>query len=321
MALRLPPLSALRLFEAAGRHASFKLAAAELHVTPSAVSHGIVALERWLGIDLFERGPRGLALTAAGRDYLPYVTEALGMIATGTQRLPSKRADRKITVSSAPTFAARVLLPNLQRFRERHPDISLAIDSSHRHAGFPVDGVDLAIRLGRGPWPGLASTRLLGERLVPVCAPGYRASLVQNGGPPDLTRATLIHLGSTPEDWAAWAEATGFAGLDLARGLTIDTVQLGIDAAVSGLGVAMGRRPLIDRELAEGKLVTASDRTVASTTAYWLVGSEAVQARPDIAAFKRWVIEEVDRLAPDERGSTGAPEHSFAGGRPARHLG
>src|SRR5581483_4300883 len=132
MALRLPPLSALRLFEAAGRHASFKLAAAELHITPSAVSHGIVALERWLGIELFERGPRGLALTEAGRDYLPYVSEALTMIATGTQRLPSKRADRKIVVSSAPTFAARVLLPNLPRFRARHPEISVAIDSSHR---------------------------------------------------------------------------------------------------------------------------------------------------------------------------------------------
>jgi LysR family glycine cleavage system transcriptional activator len=296
VALRLPPLSALRLFEAAGRHASFKLAAAELHVTPSAVSHGIVSLERWLGIDLFERGPRGLALTEAGRDYLPYVSEALTMIATGTQRLPSKRADRKIVISSAPTFAARVLLPNLSGFRARHPDISVAIDSSHRMVGFPVDGVDLAIRMGRGPWPGLASTRLLGERLVPVCAPRYLATL---GGPdtaPDLTRATLIHMSSAHEDWAAWSEAVGLAGLDLARGLTVDTMQLGIEAAIAGLGVVMGRRPLFDRELAEAKLVPASDRIVACATAYWLVGSEAAQARPDIAAFKSWLIEAVGRL-------------------------
>ena len=296
MALRLPPLSALRLFEAAGRHGSFKLAAAELHVTPSAVSHGIVALEHWLGIDLFERGPRGLTLTEAGRDYLPYIAEALGMIATGTQRLPSKRADRKIVVSSAPTFAVRVLLPNLQRFRSRHPDITVAIDSSHRQVGFPIDGVDLAIRLGRGPWPGLASTRLLGERLVPVCTPAYLASLAPDGGPPDLTRAALIHMSSATEDWAAWADGAGVTGLDLTRGLSLDTIQLGVEAAVAGLGVLMGRRPLIDRELAEAKLVLASDRAVACTTAYWLVGSEAAQTRPDIAAFKRWVIEEVGRL-------------------------
>jgi DNA-binding transcriptional LysR family regulator len=295
VALRLPPLSGLRLFEAAGRHVSFKLAAEELRLTPSAVSHGIVALERWLGVALFERGPRGLALTEAGRDYLPYVSEALTMIATGTQRLPSRRADRKIVISSAPTFAARVLLPNLERFRARHPEISVAIDTQHRQVGFPVDGVDLAIRMGRGPWPGLASTRLLGERLVPVCAPGYLARL-GNGGAADLARATLIHLSTATEDWAAWAEATGCDGLDFSRGVSFDTIHMAVEAAVAGLGVMIGRRPLIDRELADGSLVAASAAAVDGATAYWLVGAEAVEARPDIAAFKRWVIEEVERL-------------------------
>jgi LysR family transcriptional regulator, glycine cleavage system transcriptional activator len=297
MALRLPPLSSLRLFEAAGRHVSFKLAAEELHVTPSAVSHGIVALERWLGIALFDRGARGLALTEAGRDYLPYVSEALTMIATGTQRLPSRRADRKIVVSSAPTFAARVLLPNLQRFRARHPDISVAIDTQHRQVGFPIDGVDLAIRMGRGPWPGLSSTRLLGERLIPVCAPAYLKTLAKDrAGAPDLARATLIHLSAATEDWSAWVEGVGVDGLDLSRGVMLDTLQLAIDAAVAGLGVMVGRRPLIDRELAEGKLVVACDRAVDSATPYWLVGTDVAAARPDIAAFKRWVIEEVARL-------------------------
>lgn len=291
MALRLPPLSGLRLFEAAGRHVSFKLAAEELRLTPSAVSHGIVALERWLGVALFERGPRGLALTEAGRDYLPYVSEALTMIATGTQRLPSRRADRKIVISSAPTFAARVLLPNLERFRARHPEISVAIDTQHRQVGFPIDGVDLAIRMGRAPWPGLSSTRLLGERLVPVCAPRYHARL---GG--DLTRATLIHLSAATEDWAAWAEATGAEGLDLARGVSFDTIHMCIEAAVAELGVMIGRRPLVDRELADGSLVAASAAAIDGATAYWLVGAEGVETRPDIAAFKRWVIEEVSRL-------------------------
>ena len=297
MALRLPPLSALRLFEAAGRHLSFKLAAEELRLTPSAVSHGILSLERWLGLDLFERGARGLALTEAGRDYLPYVSEALTMIATGTQRLPSRRADRKIVISSAPAFAARVLLPNLHRFRARHPDITVAIDSSLRQVGFPIDGVDLAIRLGRGSWPGLASVRLLGERLLPVCAPGYLATLPRgDDGAPDLARANLIHLSSATEDWSAWADGTATDGLDLTRGVMVDTIQLAIEAAVAGLGVMMGRRPLIDRELATGTLVPACDRTVDAATAYWLVGTEAAEARPDIAAFKRWVIDEVARL-------------------------
>jgi DNA-binding transcriptional LysR family regulator len=300
MALRLPPLSALRLFEAAGRHGSFKLAAEELHLTPSAVSHGIVSLERWLGIALFDRGPRGLALTEAGRDYLPYIAEALTMIATGTQRLPSKRADRRIVISSAPAFAARVLLPNLQRFRARHPDIAIAIDTEHRQVGFPVDGVDLAIRMSRGPWPGLASTRLLGARLVPVCAPAYAASLAEAGTPVDLTRANLIHLSSASEDWSVWADAVGLTGLDLSRGVILDTIGMGVEAAIAGLGVLMGRRPLIDRELAAGQLVAVSERTVEAATAYWLVGAEATQARPDIAAFRRWVLEEVGRLGSGE---------------------
>ena len=298
MALRLPPLSGLRLFESAGRHLSFKRAAEELRLTPSAVSHGIVALERWLGIALFERGARGLALTDAGRDYLVYVSEALSLIATGTQRLPSRRADRKIVVSSAPAFAARVLLPNLHRFRARHPEISLAIDSSLRQVGFPIDGVDVGIRLGRGPWPGLSSTRLLGERLTPVCTPAYRASLAPSrGGPPDLTRATLIHLHSATEDWAAWVDGTGADGLDLAHGLMLDTLQLAVEAALAGLGVMMGRRPLIDRELAAGALVPVCDAEVAAATSYWMVGAEAIDARPDIVAFKRWLVEEVERLS------------------------
>ncbi len=184
-----------------------------------------------------------------------------------------------------------MLLPHLERFRARHPDISVAIDTQHRQVGFPIDGVDLAIRMGRGPWPGLASTRLLGERLVPVCAPRTLATL---GG--DLTRATLIHLSTATEDWAAWAEATGCDGLDLSRGISFDTIQMTVDAAIAGLGVAIGRRPLIDRELADGSLVPASTATIAGATAYWLVGAEALDARPDIAAFKRWVLEEVEML-------------------------
>lgn len=296
MALRLPPLPSLRLFEAAGRHQSFKLAADELGITPSAISHGIVALERWLAIDLFDRGPRGLKLTDAGADYLPYVSEALSMIATGTQRLPSVRADRRIVISCAPTFASRWLLPGLHCFRERYPKITLAIDTSHRKVGFPVDGVDLAIRMGQGAWPGLSSTRLIAESLVPVCSPAYLGTLRTRGGRVDLTKATLLHLSTVTEDWAAWLKAAGIKDLDLAKGLHFDTVDLLLAAAATGLGIAIGRRPLVDAELANGVLVQAADHVVASATAYWLVGSAAAEGRPDIVAFKRWLIGEIAQL-------------------------
>jgi len=279
VALRLPPLPALRLFEAAGRLGSFKLAAEELHLTPSAVSHGILALERWLGADLFERRPNGVVLNAAGQEYLPFVSEALAMIAVGTRRLPGPSRLRQVSVSLAPTFAARFLLPRLGEFRRLRPDIALTIDTSHRQVGFPVDDVDLAVRMARAPWPGLASVKLFDEVLVPVCAPGLAGS--------GLAQATLLHVASATEDWEAWAAATG-TDLPAGPGITFDTVHMAVDAAAAGLGVAIGRRPVIDGDIAAGRLVT-SGPAMQATTGYWLVTGPAAAGRPEVAAFADWL--------------------------------
>jgi len=177
MSQRLPPLNALRLFEAAARHRSFKLAAAELNVTPGAVSHGIGALEAMLGVELFVREPRGLSLSAAGEHYLPYIAEAFSLIVVGTQSLPDRRKRRAISVTCAPTLAARWLVPRLADFRARWPNIDVTVDTSRRQAGFPVDGFDFGLRLSRGPVDGASSwQRLFGERLVPVCSPAFRIS-------------------------------------------------------------------------------------------------------------------------------------------------
>jgi DNA-binding transcriptional LysR family regulator len=194
MSLRLPPLPALRFFDAAGRHLSFKRAAAELNVTPSAVSHGILGLEEALGTALFVREARGLSLTPAGADYLTYVSEALSLIAIGTQRLPGRPTDRAIAVSCAPIFASRWLLPRLQGFRQRWPKTSVTVDTSRRQVGFPVDGFDFAIRLSRAPQGGHGWTRLLGQQLVPVCSRAYRATLADRMGQVDLHEAALIHV-------------------------------------------------------------------------------------------------------------------------------
>lgn len=293
MPLRLPPLSALRFFEAAGRHLSFKLAAAELNVTPSAVSHGIVGLEQALGVELFVREPRRLSLTPEGADYLPYVSEALSLIAIGTQRLPHHRQGRTITVSCAPTFASRWLLPRLHRFSDRWPTIGVTVDTSRRQVGFPVDGFDFAIRMSRATAAGAAWTRLFGERLVPVCSPAWRERLAGEGGAIDLGRAALIHVIPASEDWQAWLERTGTAGVDLAAGLRVDTIQMAFEAAAAGLGIALGRRPLVDQDLASGTLVEAGLPEIEAETAYWLVGSEGAERRPDLLGFKRWLLREV----------------------------
>ncbi|QEX20944.1 transcriptional regulator [Hypericibacter adhaerens] len=289
MALQLPPLSALRLFEAAGRLQSFKLAADELHLTPSAVSHGILTLERWLGTALFERRTNGVVLTAAGKDYLAFVSEALAMIAVGTRRLPNARGHRHVSISAAPTFASRWLLPRLGDFRTRHPDIAIAIDTSHRVMGFPVDNVDLAVRMARAPWPDLASTCLFTERLVPVCAPAFRDRHKKRGRRLDLAALPLLHVTSAAEDWAAWLAAAGLSDIDLSTGLSFDTVHMATDAAAAGLGIAIGRRPLIDPELAAGHLVEAATPTVDATTGYWLVEGPEADARPELRAFAEWL--------------------------------
>ncbi|MFM0199232.1 LysR substrate-binding domain-containing protein [Paraburkholderia fungorum] len=308
MPLRLPPLPALRFFEAAGRHQSFKLAAAELNVTPSAISHGIVGLEQSLGVELFVREPRGISLTVTGADYLSYVSEAFSLIAIGTQRLPNHRVNRPIALSCAPTLASRWLLPRLAAFRTRWPDANVTVDTSHRQVGFPVDGFDFAIRLSRAPVAGTAWTRLFGERLVPVCSPAYLANLRDAHGNLDLRRAMLIHVNSASVDWQAWLEGVALDevaldGIDLNDGLRVDTIQLAFEAASMGLGVALGRRPLVDRDLASGALVEACPQTVVSSTAYWLVcapNADSAEHRPELSDFKQWLLSEA---APFENSS------------------
>jgi len=308
MPLRLPPLPALRFFEAAGRHQSFKLAAAELNVTPSAVSHGIVGLEEALGVELFVREPRGISLTATGADYLSYVSEAFSLIAIGTQRLPNHRANRPIALSCAPTFASRWLLPRLQRFKAHWPDVNVTVDTSHRQVGFPVDGFDFAIRLSRAPVAGTAWTRLFGEEFVPVCSPAYLASLRDERGTPSLHNATLIHVNAASEDWQAWLEATGTHTTNPDDGLRVDTIQLAFEAASMGLGVALGRRPLVNRDQESGALVTAALDSVASATAYWLVSAENAERRPELLGFRQWILAEAAQVSCDTSVDAQAPQ-------------
>ena len=171
MRLRLPPLNALRLFEASARLLSFKNAAEELLLTPSAVSHGIQSLEAWLGASLFIRTAKGLVLSEAGTAYYPIVQQALESLASGSAKIAGRSGLGQLSISTAPTFAARWLLPRLQKFRELHPEIHVIIDTARQRTELSEIGVDLAIRMGRGDWQGVVADRLLTEELVPVCSP------------------------------------------------------------------------------------------------------------------------------------------------------
>lgn len=290
MAYRLPPLNTLRLFEAAGRHQSFKAAAEELHLTPSAVSHGIQTLEEWLGVELFLRGNRSLSLTPAGHAYLPRVRDALHALALATESVPGRAPGGRLSVSAAPTFALRWLIPRLPAFQERHPAITVALDTAHRVVEFPRDGIDAGIRLGRGDWPGLAALKLMEEDLVPVAAPALAARIAC---PADLAAVPLLHVADVSEDWTAWAEAAGLppSALDdgLRRGLRLDAIHMAVDAAVRGLGVIIGRRPTVDPELESGRLVEVMGPRLRAKSAYWLVTAQDSLRRPEVAAFRAWM--------------------------------
>jgi DNA-binding transcriptional LysR family regulator len=296
MAFKLPPLNTLRFFEASGRLLSFKLAADELDVTPSAVSHGIQSLEDWLGVSLFARTSRGLTLTDAGADYLPAVGEALRVLAVASDRIPGRPPRKSLAISVAPTFGARILLPRLSGFRNLHPEITVHIDTAHQRVEFPRDGVDLAIRMGDGKWSDLATIHLLTEELVPVCSP----ELLKKLGPEaSLCEAPLIHVTTASQDWAAWAERAGREPVDCKRGLMVDTIQMAFEAAVQGLGIAIGRLPLAAPELESGSLVPFGDPSVVPGTGYWLVGAPDAMQRREIISFRDWLLDELSEFCSD----------------------
>jgi DNA-binding transcriptional LysR family regulator len=284
----------MRLFEAAGRLLSFKLAAEELHVTPSALSHGIQALEDWLGVPLFTRGNRSLVLTEAGGAYLPQVRAALDLLAQASIGLPGQAASAKLAISVAPSFGLHWLMPHLPHFQARYPEIDIVIDTQHHPVDFPREGIDLAIRMGRGDWTGVTAIHLVQEQLVPVCAPGLAAALRQ---PADLAAATLLRVADVSEDWESWFALAGLPPVAAARSLSFDTIHMALQAAAQGLGVALGRLPLVTDDLASGKLVSLFGPPQACATGYWLVAPPETLRRPAVRAFRQW-IEAALRAAP-----------------------
>jgi len=295
MPYRLPPLHTMRLFEASGRLLSFKLAAAELHVTPSALSHGIQAMEDWLGVPLFTRGNRSLALTAAGAAYLPQVRHALDLLARASSGLPGQTASARLAISVAPSFGLHWLMPHLPSFQARHPEIEIVIDTHHHPVEFPREGIDLAIRMGRGDWPGLTAIHLVQEQLVPVCAPGLATGLQQ---PASLAAATLLRVADVSEDWESWFAVAGLPPVEATRSLRFDTIHMALEAAAQGLGVAMGRLPLARDDLASGRLVALFGAPRTCATGYWLVAPPETLRRPAVKAFRQWIEAELRAGSP-----------------------
>ena len=290
-----PSLPALRVFAAAGLHLSFTKAAAELNVTPAAVSHQIRALEEQLGVTLFERSTRSLALTAAGRRLLPPATEAFELLARALSDV--RHGERVLTITTTPSFGARWLAPRLGRFVEKHPQIEVSIRHTRATLDLAREGIDAAVRWGRGTWPGLEAELVGPSVLAPMAAPGYARKLGLEG-PADLVRAALLHE-DCREEWADWMVRAGLDPATARNGPVFDDENALIQATLAGQGVALIAVALVQADLDAGRLVIVADLPLADGYGYYLVTTPASATTRKVKAFRSFLQDETQR---DTRG-------------------
>lgn len=300
----LPPLRALRAFEAAARHLSFSQAAAELGVTPGAISHQIKSLEDWLGAPLFTRLTRALRLTEAGEAALPLLTEGFDRLAVGAARMQARKDENLLTVSVSPGFGSLWLVPRLNGFRRQHPDIEVRIDGTDRLVDITSGDADVAIRYGPGGYTGVQSHRLFGMRATPVCSPDHLEQGPPLSSPADLKQHTLLHVDwkEAEGSWRTWLLAAGATDVDPFKGPRFTKEEMAIRAALDGEGVALiGDRMAADH-LASGRLVRpfSADMSTPLIFAYFLLAPFDRLDDHKITCFRDWLLTEAERSAESE---------------------
>jgi LysR family transcriptional regulator, glycine cleavage system transcriptional activator len=288
---RLPSLNGLRAFEAAARHMSFTLAASELNVTQTAISHQIRRLEQELGVRLFVRQNRSLSLTPEATEYLPGVRAAFNDLRLATDRLLRRDDDHVLTVSTLASLAAKWLLPRLSAFQEAHAGIDVRITTSTSLVDFQRDKVDAAIRYGRGQWSGLRAEWLMADELFPVCSPALLKGSKPLSCPADLKDHVLLHTSNTnSDDWRLWLTAAGLP-TDISKqpGITFDLTFVTVQAAIDGIGVAMGRTSYVKDDIAKGRLVVPFKIALPADAGFYLVSPQGRADTPKLAAFRNWL--------------------------------
>ena len=289
---RLPSLNGLRAFEAAARHLSFTQAASELNVTQTAISHQIKRLEQELGVRLFVRENRALSLTPEARDYLPGIRAAFNDLRLATDRLLRKDDDHVLTVSTLASLAAKWLLPRLSAFQEAHGGIDVRITTSTGLVDFQRDNVDAAIRYGRGQWQGVRADWLMADEMFPVCSPALLHGNKPLKCPEDLRDHVLLHTSNVyTDDWRLWLTAAGLpADLPKQPGVTFDLIFMTVQAAIDGIGVAMGRTSYVQDDIAKGRLVVPFKIALPTDAGFYLVSPQGRTDSPKLAAFRQWIV-------------------------------
>lgn len=295
---RLPPLNAVRAFEAAARHCSFTRAADELFVTQGAVSHQVKLLEEWFGFLLFDRHKRELQLTEKGEQYLRSVRIMLNELHSATRSLLDEDSERLLCISVAESFAVGWLIDRLGGFRRRHPDLDIRVTSQNQIDDFGniigEEGpkwVDVRIRYGRGKWPGLHVTKLFDEDVLPVCSPDLLAGRPPLESVADLHDFVLIH-DDMQMSWESWVGSTGSSETMSSRGLKFSHSHMAMQAALNGEGIVLGRSVLVSDLLEAGRLVRPLQLSVPAEHSYYLLCQEGMAGEPRVAAFTSWLLDE-----------------------------
>ncbi len=291
---RLPPLNALRAFEAAARHLSFTKAAEELHVTPGAISQQVKSLEEYVGTTLFKRLNRSLLLTDDAEACLPALRLGFDKLAEATDALTASRTENRLVVSTAPSFASKWLVPRLGEFQEKFPEIDVWVTAALELADFAKDGIDVAIRYGSGDYPNLIVERLFAEKVIPVCSPKLVGETGRLRTPEDLKHFTLIHdvspdLEESHPDWSMWLKAAKVEGVDGNRGLRFNQTSLALEAAMNGEGVALTMASLAAQDIQKGRLAKPFDLTLPVDFAYYLAYPQSKANLGKVKKFSEWI--------------------------------
>lgn len=297
MSRAIPPLNALRVFEAVARLGSFTKAAEELYVSQSAISRQISLIEDYLGIKLFDREQRGVTLTALGHAYQKDIGPAFAQIATATQNLFATSRGGPIKVRAYTTFAAKWLMRRLPEFQAAYPDLEVRISTNVTPIDFQRENVDLAIQFGDGRWPGILCERLLDDQIAPVCSPVLMDSKIPLATLDDLKSHRLLHSHYRKSDWPDWLSAVGRPDLATPHeSMEFSSSILTYQAAVDGLGVAIGQILLLDQELEKGILVRPFAQIVKRPFAYYLLQPERHSTPRNVKIFREWLLDKIREM-------------------------
>lgn len=292
---RLPPLHALESFEQAARSGSFKTAAQALHLTPSAVSHQIRALEEFLGFDLFRRGNRSLQLSDGGKAYLQVVQDTLHRLREGSGRVTERYGRAMLKISMGPFIASEIVVPALPDFQERYPQIDVQIETSLRPIDLLHEDIDIALRFGMGRWPKIAAHLLLQVDAIPVCN-AATARRLRRRSPAELQDVALIHSTPMPDAWRDWATLTGSTLGKPKRDLWLDSYFAMVRAAEEGAGLTLGLVPIVNPWLRRKRLIAPWPQLKARIPqSYYLLNRVEDEQRPEVVAFRTWLVERLGR--------------------------